>query len=66
MDIAKQIKILLVNEDENISSLADKLGTSNQNLGAKLKRNNLSTKEMQDIADALGYDLKIEFIKKGE
>ena len=46
-----------------LSSLADKLDTSQQNLSAKLKRNNLSINEMKDIAKALGYKLDIKFIK---
>ena len=49
----------------NMGQLADKLDTSQQNLSAKLKRNNPSLKEMQEIAEALAYELKIEFINKG-
>lgn len=64
MDVAKKIKIMLVTEGMNVSLLAKKLNTSNQNLFAKLKRNNFSVNEMLDIAEALGYDLKIEFKKR--
>lgn len=64
VNVSKQIKILLVNEDESISSLAAKLGTSSQNISAKLKRNNFSINEMKEIAEALGYDLNIEFVKR--
>ena len=65
MDISKMIKKILIDEDMNMSQLADKLDTSQQNLSAKLKRNNPSLKEMQEIAEALAYELKIEFINKG-
>lgn len=63
MDIAKEIKKIIIDEDMTLSSLADKLDTSQQNLSAKLKRNNLSINEMKDIAKALGYKLDIKFIK---
>ncbi len=64
MDVAKKIKLVLVEEDLNINSLAIKLNTSHQNLSAKFRRNNFSVKEMEDIAAALNYELKIDFIKK--
>lgn len=63
MDIAKEIKKIVIDEDMTISSLANKLGTSQQNLSAKLKRNNLNINEIRDIAKALGYELDIKFIK---
>lgn len=65
MDISKMIKKILIDEDMNMSQLADKLDTSQQNLSAKLKRNNPSLKEMQEIAEALGYELNISFTRKG-
>lgn len=64
MDIAKKIKIMLVQEDKTLSQLAETLNTSQQNLSAKLKRNNFSINEMLDIANALGYELNIEFTKR--
>jgi len=65
MDFSKMIKKILIDKDMNMGQLADKLDTSQQNLSAKLKRNNPSLKEMQEIAEALAYELKIEFINKG-
>lgn len=64
MGISKEIKKILIDEDLNQADLAEKIGTSQQNFNAKLKRDNFSNKEMLDIAEALGYELKIEFIKK--
>lgn len=63
MDIAKEIKKIIIDEDITLSALACKLGTSQQNLSAKLKRNNLSVNEMKAIAKVLGYELDIKFIK---
>lgn len=65
MDFSKIVKKILIDEDMTMGQLAEKIETSQQNLSAKLKRNNPSIKEMLEIADALGYELKIEFIKKG-
>lgn len=64
MDIAKKIKKIMIDEDINISKLAEKIGTSQQNLSAKLKRNNPNIKDLEEIAESLGYELKIEFVKK--
>ncbi len=63
MDIAKKIRIMLAQEDKKLVDLAELLKTSQQNLGAKMKRNNFSVNEMIEIAEVLGYELKIEFIK---
>ncbi|MDU1279234.1 MAG: helix-turn-helix transcriptional regulator [Clostridium sp.] len=64
MDISKEIKKIMIDENINISKLAEKIGTSQQNLSAKLKRNNPNIKDLEEIAKSLGYELKIEFIKK--
>ena len=51
---------LTVGENEmTAKELAVKIGTTQQNLSAKMKRDNFSEKEMRQIAEALGYDLEI-------
>ena len=64
VDVAKKIRIMLVEENLKIIDLADRLNTSQQNRSAKLKRNNFSVKEMEQIAEVLGYNLEITFTKK--
>lgn len=64
VDVEKEIRKLLIEEDKTLSWLAESLKTSQSNLSKKLKRNNFCTKDMEEIAEALGYELKIEFIKK--
>ena len=64
MSISKNIKKILIDENLTQTYLAKKLGTSQQNLNSKLKIDNFSNREMLEIANALGYELKIEFIKK--
>lgn len=39
-----------------IKELAEKVGTSGNNLSSKLLRDNLSEKELRDIAEALNCD----------
>ena len=64
MNIEKEIRKILLDEDIEIKELARRLNTSQQNMSAKLKRNNFTTKDIEKILDVLGYELKIEFIKK--
>ena len=64
MNIEKEIKKILLDEDIEIKELARRLNTSQQNISAKLKRNNFTIKDIEKILNVLGYDLKIEFIKK--
>ena len=64
MNIEKEIRKILLDGDIEIKELARRLNTSQQNISAKLKRNNFTTKDIEKILNVLGYDLKIEFIKK--
>ena len=64
MNIEKEIRKILLDEDIEIKELARRLNTSQQNMSAKLKRNNFTTKDIEKILDVLGYELKIQFIKK--
>ena len=64
MNIEKEIRKILLDEDIEIKELASRLNTSQQNISAKLKRNNFTVKDVGKILDVLGYELKIEFIKK--
>ena len=64
MNIEKEIRKILLDEDVEIKELARRLNTSQQNISAKLKRNNFTTKDIEKILNVLGYELKIQFIKK--
>lgn len=64
MNISNEIKSLYVKEGKNQGELAKMLNTTQANLSKKLKNNSLYFRDVQNIANALGYDLKIEFIKK--
>lgn len=64
MDFSKEIKKILIDKDMTISDLATKLDVTQQNISAKLKKNDPRLSEINKIADALGYNVKIEFIKR--
>ena len=65
MSMAQKIRILLVKHG-NISEaeLARRLNTSPNNLNQKMKRDNFSEKELREIADVLGCDVKISFFDR--
>lgn len=44
--------------------VAEKMGMSPDAFNHKLKRNNFKVKDLQEIADILGYELIIEFKEK--
>lgn len=62
--VAKQLKALLAYKETNAARLAELLNCSQANISQKLKRDNFSEKEMQQIADILNCDLKITFIDR--
>lgn len=64
MNIDKEIKKILIDEGLTIKEIALKIGTSQQNISAKLKRNNPTIKDLEEILNAIGYKLEMRFIKK--
>ena len=69
MAMVEKIRILLVKQG-NISEaeLARRLGTSPQNLSKKFKRDNLSEKDLQKIAEVMGcrYEAGVRISDTGE
>lgn len=64
LSFVEQYKILLERENKTVADVANIIGTTRQNLNQKLNRNNLSEKDMELLADAIGYDLQIIMNKK--
>ena len=60
------LKHKLIDKNLNMSDVARLTGSSRSNLSQKLKRDNFSTREMIEIAAALGCDLKIELVEKSD
>ena len=65
MDIREYISLCRVKKG-NISEaeLARRTGQTPQNMNNKYKRNTFKVAELEKVPDALGADLKIEFIDR--
>ncbi|MEG1560344.1 MAG: helix-turn-helix transcriptional regulator [Clostridia bacterium] len=50
MTMATKVKMLLAARSMNIKDLAERVGTSSQNMTAKLRRDNLSENDLIEIA----------------
>lgn len=62
LSAGEKIKILCGRRNITLSQLAEKLGTSVQNISNKLARDNFSEKELQQIAKALECKYETVFI----
>ncbi|MBO5219157.1 MAG: helix-turn-helix transcriptional regulator [Clostridia bacterium] len=62
MSIAEKVRILLIKRG-NISEaeLARRLGTSPQNFNVKMRRDNFSQRDLEEIAEALGCTVSVVF-----
>lgn len=59
---SEKIKIILCRNNMSMSDLADALGQTRQNLHNKMKRDNFSEKELQEIATALNVGFESYFV----
>ena len=62
MTVPEQIKVLCVRCGVSEAELARRLGKSPQSFNAKLKRNKMTTDELEEIAKVLGVEFKRSFI----
>ena len=53
LTIAEKIEVLRKRRGLSVGEFAEKLGKTRQNIANKLKRNNFSDQELQEIAKAL-------------
>ena len=56
MGMALKIRTILLERNMSIKELSDKLGYKGTNLYNKLRRDNLTEKELREIADILTFD----------
>lgn len=64
MEGTKIIKKFLLEKDSNALELSKKLNCSSANIYNKMKRNNFSLNELEEIAAAYGCELEISFKEK--
>lgn len=62
--MAKKINLLLIEVGIEKQELAKRLGTTQSNISGKLRRDNFSEKELQEIAEACGATFEGHFILK--
>lgn len=62
MTISEQIKVLCVRNNISVSELARRIGTTPQNLNAKLKRGTFNVSDLEQIATATGCSFERKFI----
>ena len=60
----EQIQIAMIKKSMALKTLAERSGKSIPNLSQILKRDNLREKEMRELADILGYDLRIQLVDR--
>lgn len=64
LTMGEKIRILLKRQNVTITELSKRLKTSNQNMANKLKRDNFSTNELNEIAKELGCEFEGYFVDK--
>lgn len=62
MTTSEQIRVLCVRKSISLSELARKIGQTPQNFNAKLKRNTISQKELNQIAYVLDVTYEQYFV----
>ena len=66
MDISTEIKVMLTKSGKKQNDLAEMLGCSQANIAKRLANNSWKVSDAEEIANLLGYEMKIEFVKKAE
>ncbi len=61
MTVAEKIRLIAKRVNMSMGDLAEGTGQTRQNLSNKLNRDNLSTKDIQALAEAMGCSVEITF-----
>ena len=65
-DIQKEIKKLCIDEGTTLTEVAESIGTSKQYMSRMLGKGTLVNAKLVEALEALGYDIDIKFVKRGE
>ena len=65
-NLQKEVKKLCIDENTTLTELANQVGTTKQYVSRLLVNNNLVNKMFVRLVEELGYDIEIQFIKRGE
>ena len=64
LTMGEKLRIILKRKNVTIIELSKRLGTTNQNMANKLKRDNFSIQELEAIAEALDCEFEGYFVDK--
>lgn len=65
-NIQNEVKKLCIDEGITLSELAEKCDTSKQYVSRLLGKTGLVNPMLVKLAEELGYDIEVNFIKRGE
>ncbi len=66
MSVCDIIKVIMQIEHTNMAQLAVKMKSTPQNISQRLKHGNFRESDLIKFADALGYDVIIEFKRRAK
>ena len=61
LSVSEKIRLILSRKGMTVGALAEATGQTRQNLSNKLSRSNFTEKDIEEIAEALGWDAEITF-----
>lgn len=61
MTVAEKIRLIAKRVNMSMGDIAEGTGQTRQNLSNKLNRDNMSTKDIQALAEAMGCSVEITF-----
>lgn len=64
LTVSEKIRLLCKREEITLSELSKRTNQTIQNLINKLRKDNFTIHQLEDISNALGYELQIDFVKK--
>lgn len=64
--LVKEFKKVLIDNGVKQQFIADKLEISKQGLNLKLNKKHISFDDMHELLSCVGYELEVNFKKKGE
>ncbi len=64
IDLKKYITKCCIELGMSMTALAENMGESRQSLCNRLTRNNMKISDIERVAEAMGCELKLEFVRK--
>ena len=64
MTASEKIRTLAKRQKKSLGDIAAELNQSRQNFSNKMSRDNFTVKELEEIAAALGCELRVQFVSK--